>query len=44
VIVLPNAPQNLAFSGKDRASLFVVGRGAVYRIDTQTRGPARPGK
>jgi gluconolactonase len=44
VIVLPQAPQNLAFAGPKRASLFVVGRGAVYRIDTRTRGPHRPGK
>lgn len=44
VIELPKAPQNLAFSGKDRSTLYVVGRGSVYRIATQTRGPGRAGK
>ncbi len=44
IIVLPKAPQNLAFAGKDRSALYVVGRGSVYRIATQTRGPQRAGK
>lgn len=44
VIALPKAPQNLAFAGKDRSALYVVGRGSVYRIATQTRGPQRSGK
>jgi gluconolactonase len=44
IIALPRQPQNLAFAGKDRATLFVVGRGAVFRIDTRTRGPRRAGK
>jgi len=44
VISLPKPPQNLAFSGKGRSALFIVGRGAVYRIDTRTHGPRRPGK
>lgn len=44
IIALPNAPQNLAFGGKDRSTLYIVGRGAVYRIETQTKGPGRPGK
>ncbi|QJU58345.1 SMP-30/gluconolactonase/LRE family protein [Sphingomonas sp. AP4-R1] len=44
VIALPNAPQNLAFGGGDRSRLFVVGRGAVYRIATLAKGIARPGK
>jgi len=43
-IALPRQPQNLAFAGADRAVLFVVGRGSVYRIPTLTRGPDRPGK
>lgn len=43
-IVLPKQPQNLAFAGKDRSTLYVVGRGSVYRIATTTKGPARPGK
>lgn len=44
IIKLPNAPQNLAFAGKDRTQLYVVGRGSVYRIATLTRGVDRPGK
>lgn len=44
VLTLPKQPQNLAFSGPRRSTLYVVGRGAVYRIDTLTRGPDRPGK
>jgi gluconolactonase len=44
IIALPKQPQNLAFAGKNRNVLYVVGRGAVYRIATQTRGPNRPGK
>ncbi|MET0497470.1 MAG: SMP-30/gluconolactonase/LRE family protein [Steroidobacteraceae bacterium] len=44
IIVLPKPPQNLAFSGPGRGTLFVVGRGAVYRIDTLTHGPRRSGK
>jgi gluconolactonase len=44
IIVLPKQPQNLAFSGPGRHSLFVVGRGSVYRIQMLTRGPQRSGK
>lgn len=44
VIALPKQPQNLAFGGADRSQLYVVGRGSVYRIATQTRGVDRPGK
>ena len=44
IITLPKQPQNLAFAGPGRSALFVVGRGAVYRIATLTRGPHRPGK
>jgi len=43
-IALPKKPQNLAFAGKDRAQLYAVGRGSVFRIATQTHGVARPGK
>lgn len=38
VIELPKRPQNLAFAGKNKRDLFVVGQGAVYRIHTGTRG------
>lgn len=44
VIMLPKTPQNLAFSGPGKGTLYVVGRGAVYRIATKTHGPRRPGK
>ena len=43
-IVLPKQPQNLAFAGKSLSDLYVVGRGAVYRIATQTHGVKRAGK
>jgi len=32
VIPLPKKPQNLAFAGKDKKTLYVVGRGAAYKI------------
>ena len=38
IIPLPKAPQNLAFAGKDKNYLYVVGRGAAYRIATLTPG------
>ncbi|MEO6080592.1 MAG: SMP-30/gluconolactonase/LRE family protein [Steroidobacteraceae bacterium] len=44
VIAMPKQPQNLAFGGRDRSTLYVVGRGAVYRIATLTKGPDRAGK
>jgi gluconolactonase len=44
IIAMPRIAQNLAFSGPGRKSLYVVGRGAVYRIDTKTRGPDRAAK
>jgi sugar lactone lactonase YvrE/glyoxylase-like metal-dependent hydrolase (beta-lactamase superfamily II) len=44
VIEIPNAPQNLAFAGADRRTLYVVGRGAVWKIRTQSEGPAGRGK
>jgi gluconolactonase len=44
VIELPKAPQNLAFAGSSGNALYVVGRGAVWKIDTLTRGPANRAK
>ena len=38
VIALPNKPQNLAFAGKEKKTLYVVGRGAAYRIPLQSQG------
>jgi gluconolactonase len=37
-IQLPRQPQNVAFGGADRSYLYVVGRGGVYRVKTQTEG------
>jgi gluconolactonase len=44
VVEIPNAPQNLAFAGADRKTLYVVGRGAVWKIRTQAQGPAERAK
>jgi sugar lactone lactonase YvrE len=38
VIPLPHKPQNLAFAGKDKKTLYVVGRGATYKIPVLTPG------
>lgn len=37
-IALPKKPQNLAFAGVDKKTLYIVGRGAAYKIATQTVG------
>lgn len=39
-IALPKAPQNLAFAGNDKKTLYVVGRGSAYRIAVLTPGYA----
>ena len=38
VIPIPHKPQNIAFAGKDKKTLYVVGRGAAYKIAVQTPG------
>ncbi|CAN7266614.1 SMP-30/gluconolactonase/LRE family protein [Pseudoduganella sp. LjRoot289] len=38
VIALPKPPQNLAFAGSDKKTLYAVGRGAAYKIATLTQG------
>lgn len=38
VIALPKAPQNIAFAGPGKKTLYAVGRGAAYRIATLTQG------
>jgi gluconolactonase len=43
-IALPKQPQNLAFSGPGRSTLYIVGRGTVFSIGTETHGPKRAGK
>lgn len=40
VIPISNKPQNLAFAGKDKKTLYVVGRGAAYKIALKTPGYA----
>jgi gluconolactonase len=37
-IPLPKAPQNLAFSGEGKKTLYIVGRGAAYKIAVLTAG------
>ena len=37
-IALPKKPQNLAFAGLGKTSLYVVGRGAAYKIAVLTPG------
>lgn len=37
-IALPKAPQNLAFAGEGKKTLYVVGRGAAYKIAVLTPG------
>lgn len=39
-IALPKAPQNLAFAGPDKKTLYVVGRGSAYKIAVLTPGVA----
>ena len=38
VIPLPQKPQNLAFAGKDKATLYVVGRGSAYKVPLLAHG------
>jgi gluconolactonase len=38
VIALPKAPQNLAFAGPDKKTLYVVGRGSAYKIALLAEG------
>ncbi|MCX6938695.1 MAG: SMP-30/gluconolactonase/LRE family protein [Verrucomicrobia bacterium] len=38
IIPTPKPPQNLAFSGVDKKTLYVVGRGAVYRLPVLATG------
>ncbi len=38
VIPVPKKPQNIAFAGADKNTLYIVGRGAAYKVATQTAG------
>lgn len=37
-------PQNLAFGGPDRKTLYMVGAASIYRVQTLSQGPQRPTK
>jgi gluconolactonase len=37
-IPVPHKPQNVAFAGKDKKTLYIVGRGAAYKINVLTPG------
>lgn len=43
-IKFPRQPANAAFAGPGKAVLYVTAREGLYRINTMTKGPARPGK
>jgi gluconolactonase len=38
VIAIPKKPQNLAFAGTDKKTLYVVGRGSAYKIPLLAQG------
>ena len=37
-IPISRVPQNLAFAGTDKSTLYVVGRGAAYRVQMLSKG------
>jgi sugar lactone lactonase YvrE len=37
-------PQNLAFGGPDRKTLYMVGAASVFKVRTLSQGPQRPTK
>ncbi len=37
-IPLSRAPQNIAFAGKDKKTLYIVGRGSAFKVDLETPG------
>ncbi len=37
-------PQNVAFGGADRRTLYIVGSGTIYKVRTLSHGPDRPTK
>lgn len=37
-IPVPHKPQNVAFAGKDKKTLYIVGRGAAYKVNVLTPG------
>jgi len=43
-IKVPRQPANLAFSGKDKKTLYITAREGLYKVRTLTAGPIRLGK
>lgn len=43
-IPVSRAPQNIAFAGPDKKTLYIVGRGAAFKVDLQTPGFKGRGK
>jgi len=37
-IPVSRPPQNIAFAGSDKKTLYIVGRGAAYRVQMLTEG------
>jgi gluconolactonase len=37
-------PQNVAFGGPDRKTLYIVGAGTIFKVRTLSQGPERPTK
>ena len=37
-IPVSRAPQNIAFAGKDKKTLYIVGRGSAFKVDVETPG------
>lgn len=37
-IPVPHKPQNVAFAGRDKKTLYIVGRGAAYKVSVLTPG------
>ena len=37
-------PQNVAFGGPDRKTLYIVGAGTIFKVRTLSQGPQRPTK
>jgi len=38
IIPLPQKPQNIAFAGPEKKTLYAVGRGAAYKIPLIAQG------
>jgi gluconolactonase len=44
VIQVPRQPANLAFSGKDKKTLYITAREGLYKLQMLSAGPLRAGK